>query len=269
MSRGIGFTVSTFVHVAVVGAVLVNWPELPTVAEEKALPFSLSMLQSTPTLKPVEPVIEKVLPTASVIPERKKSEPEPKKVEPEVEKKEVVEVVKKTRPKVIKEKKLVKKLAPVKIPKKTQRKKPIEEKNIAKVKPAKQPDPSPVLNKTVEVSAPPPPPAQASPVAIVDGARLMTLEQQFKQALMREIEKNKFYPKRAKRRHREGVVKISFTILSDGKLNSIRIQESSGHKSLDDAAMGAVAEIARFKPIPKELGRERWEFVVPLRYELL
>lgn len=52
-----------------------------------------------------------------------------------------------------------------------------------------------------------------------------------------------YYPDAARRRHWQGDVVLQFTLLPDGHLNQIRIQQSSGFKSLDEAAVHALQKI--------------------------
>jgi len=263
MNKRIGFGVSAFLHLALLGTIVVSWPNSPAAEKEKVLPFSLSMLKTRPTVQPTKVLVEKsVQPTVEQAVEPIVEKP----IEKVVEKKPTVEkLAQKIKSKPVK--KIIKKQIAKKKPEKKKLAKPAK-KITVKAKPIKKvrPQAKPMQEEVLVVSARP---AQVLPVAVVDGARLLTIEDEFKQALLRVIEGKKYYPKRAKRRHREGVVKISFTVLRSGKLNAVRIYQSSGYKSLDQAALAAVAEISQFKPIPDALQRQQWDFVVPLRYELL
>ncbi|MCH8055145.1 MAG: TonB family protein [Deltaproteobacteria bacterium] len=58
----------------------------------------------------------------------------------------------------------------------------------------------------------------------------------------------------ASRRKEEGRVGVKFTILQDGKLESLRISSSSGHASMDRGAIRAVKAAAPFHRIPEQLG---------------
>ncbi|OCL98594.1 transport protein TonB [Aliarcobacter thereius] len=83
------------------------------------------------------------------------------------------------------------------------------------------------------------------------------------------IEKNKKYPRVAKRLKHEGKVTISFDILADGKIVNIRIIENSKYKTLDQATMELLANIAFFDAIPKELNKTVWNNIqVPVNYEM-
>ncbi|OCL89743.1 energy transducer TonB [Arcobacter porcinus] len=83
------------------------------------------------------------------------------------------------------------------------------------------------------------------------------------------IEKNKKYPRAAKRLKHEGKVTISFDILADGKIVNIRIIENSKYKTLDQATMELLENIAFFDAIPKELNKTVWNNIqVPVNYEM-
>lgn len=61
---------------------------------------------------------------------------------------------------------------------------------------------------------------------------------------------------------------MAFTITSDGSIDALRVIESSGFPSLDDAALTAVRKIDGRFPIPAETGREQWRFSVPIVFRL-
>ena len=61
---------------------------------------------------------------------------------------------------------------------------------------------------------------------------------------------------------------MAFTIASDGSIDALRVVESSGFPSLDDAALTAVRKIDGHVPIPAETGREQWRFSVPIVFRL-
>jgi protein TonB len=78
------------------------------------------------------------------------------------------------------------------------------------------------------------------------------------------------YPRRAKRRHWEGVVTLSFTLLPSGKILGLSIQESSSRQILDDAATSILQSKMRnqFQPFPAEITRKEWEITIPVSYHL-
>lgn len=92
------------------------------------------------------------------------------------------------------------------------------------------------------------------------------------QALIRAaLQANHVYPRRAQRLNQEGVVTLSFEVRSDGDVQALVLRESSGHSSLDDAALTLVRSLSDLPPFPDELtahGVEALRFEVPIQYEL-
>ena len=97
-------------------------------------------------------------------------------------------------------------------------------------------------------------------------------EQSYLNALQKAIVKHAqdTYPRRAKRRHWEGEVKISFTILPNGNIVNLKIVETSGKSILDQAALSIFQEKmqSRFKTFPETIKRETWDITVPVHYGL-
>jgi len=71
--------------------------------------------------------------------------------------------------------------------------------------------------------------------------------QQLLQLIYMEINKHKHYPYIAKRRGREGLVKLNFVMHPDGKVTDIAIVETSHFAMLDNAARHAVQAISPFR----------------------
>lgn len=81
-------------------------------------------------------------------------------------------------------------------------------------------------------------------------------------------EKLKTYPRNAKRLNQEGVAYVHFVILADGTITEISLQKSSGFGMLDDAAIKIITTLAKLKPIPKELNKDKYDIVLPIDYNL-
>ena len=81
-------------------------------------------------------------------------------------------------------------------------------------------------------------------------------------------ERLKTYPKNAKRLNQEGVAYVHFVILADGTITDISLQKSSGFGMLDEAAVKIITSLAKLKPIPKELNKEKYDIVLPIDYSL-
>ena len=85
--------------------------------------------------------------------------------------------------------------------------------------------------------------------------------------IYKEINKYKTYPYQAVRLHREGRVKVNFTLHPDGRVSQIVIVESSRFNVLDRAARKAVESISPFLMAVNYLQVER-EFNVDIDYRL-
>lgn len=68
--------------------------------------------------------------------------------------------------------------------------------------------------------------------------------------LRQEIERHKRYPRKAKRMKQQGIVTVSFTLLSDGTLTAAKVVNSSGNNILDNAALDAINNANSVGPIP-------------------
>ena len=98
---------------------------------------------------------------------------------------------------------------------------------------------------------------------------LRSIEEEYKSALREAIEAKKYYPKRARRMRREGLVEVDFTVDRSGLIKNISIYNSSGIKLLDTAALQAVETLRQFRPIPDELNRSQWPMRIPVEFSLL
>jgi protein TonB len=92
------------------------------------------------------------------------------------------------------------------------------------------------------------------------------LRSQYKSELRSRIEENKYYPSLSRRLGQKGEVVVAFTLLEDGHIVNIRIDNPSRYESLNESALDAVKKVHTFKPIPKELGESRMDIKVPLKF---
>lgn len=78
------------------------------------------------------------------------------------------------------------------------------------------------------------------------------------------------YPLAARRSHIEGVVMLRIRLASDGRLLNVRLDRSSGHHMLDQAALASVQRLAEMPAppdsIPWDAGQE---LPLPVTYQLL
>lgn len=91
------------------------------------------------------------------------------------------------------------------------------------------------------------------------------LRSQVASLLVQEIKRKLRYPKNAVRRKLEGIVQVEFMV-EQGRISNFRINKSSGHKILDDAAK-KLAQGMLHMTIPLQVSQT--VVVVPIKYELL
>jgi protein TonB len=99
-------------------------------------------------------------------------------------------------------------------------------------------------------------------VAVLDA------EARYAASVRAEIVANRQYPRRALRRRLEGVVIVGFRIQADGRIDSVRVINSSGHDVLDAAAVEAVRKSRKFDAFPDEIDKPDWEFDVRVSFRV-
>src|SRR5574344_1927602 len=94
------------------------------------------------------------------------------------------------------------------------------------------------------------------------------LENEYLAKVKNKIEKNKVYPKVAKRLNQTGKVTVSFDILKDGKVTNIKIINKSKFEKLDEASIELLTNIGFFEAIPNELNKTVWNIQIPINYQI-
>jgi periplasmic protein TonB len=126
-------------------------------------------------------------------------------------------------------------------------------------------------SKPEMVAAPPAPPAQPPEPPKVTGPSegdIDAARNAFRNAVARELEKNKRYPRIALERGIEGIVKLNINIDDHGNITSIEVLESSGNRALDDAAI-ASAKKSQLKPHFNEILRGKINsIIVPMSFTI-
>ncbi len=115
------------------------------------------------------------------------------------------------------------------------------------------------------------------PPVVIMGDRLAppryptdTRDPEFRKYLKRvrkRIDQEKAYPFTAQQMRWEGSTLIKFTVSPEGELLQIRIDRTSGHLILDEAAEAAVHKAFPVVP-PKNLFAQPVEFKIPVMFEL-
>lgn len=85
------------------------------------------------------------------------------------------------------------------------------------------------------------------------------LMKSFLDTVRKKIESKKRYPESAKLAGIEGRSRVKLVILKNGTLENVEIIESSGHKTLDEAALQSVRDAEPFPPIPEGINKEKIE----------
>ena len=83
-----------------------------------------------------------------------------------------------------------------------------------------------------------------------------------------QIKKIIKYPKIAKDRNQSGRVLISLSLRTNGNLEDINIESSSGFKSLDQSAINSIKKLNKFVSAPFETKNKLFTFILPINYEL-
>jgi protein TonB len=76
------------------------------------------------------------------------------------------------------------------------------------------------------------------------------------------------YPRRAKMRHEEGVVRVRFVLDRAGGLLEGAIIHGSGNAPLDEEAMAMLRRASPFPGAPRDISGEQIEFTIPIAFEL-
>lgn len=155
-------------------------------------------------------------------------------------------------------------------------KQPTVAKPVAKKPVVKKPTPKkaatkrPVVKKAVQQKALPkaqvtPKPAPAVAAQSAPSAPKSYDKTTFFRDLIRQIDRNKHYPARAKELRQTGTARIAFTLTGRGAINHVRIAKSSGYAALDNAAKQAVASITHYKAPPDN---HTIQITLPINFKL-
>jgi len=87
--------------------------------------------------------------------------------------------------------------------------------------------------------------------APVDPALISSDKALYLESIAAHLDKHKFYPRSARRRHIEGDVKVSFDLLQDGNILNLKIM--SGHSALQKATSESINSSLPMPPRPESL----------------
>lgn len=231
-----GFVASLAVHAALIGPFLLDpdAPPLP-VPEESRLVLEMRMFRTEPKTESVPET-----PPVSAQP-MERTEPEP---EPEPEPAPAPVQKQPPQPDRSPDEPVTKKALPAGQSEKARTAEPVRKQPARKV------------------------PQPSRPASTASLQQIAKAEASYMSKVRSLIEKKKFYPARARRNRSSGEASVSFTLRRDGSIENLRISQSSGASTLDQAARKAVQKVGRFPPFPDASKRTSWEFTVPLHYRL-
>ena len=216
------------------------------------------MIAPKPTSKSVQIKLNKVVIKKQEIKPEQKIEEIKKVVKKEIIKKKLIKtksknIIKKEK-KHYKKKVIKKKVVKKKVIKKVVKKTPVEKPKKVFKEVVKQQMPTvKVEEKSKEVNK----------------KVLNSVKNNYLSKLQRLIEKNKRYPKSAKRLKQMGKVYLSFTIGKNGEIRNVKISKNIKYKRLNKATMEIMSNIKKFDPIPKELNKSSWDITVPVVYQIV
>ncbi len=84
--------------------------------------------------------------------------------------------------------------------------------------------------------------------------------------LLAWLERHKEYPHRAQRRRQEGTVLLYIVVGQDGTVLDSRVEKSSGYGLLDRATIDMLKRAEPLPPMPRDMGKDRLEVVVPVHF---
>ncbi|WP_278393827.1 energy transducer TonB family protein [Sphingobium yanoikuyae] len=117
-------------------------------------------------------------------------------------------------------------------------------------------DPGPPIEKTTAPETKPAPPAQKASDA----------KPTWEGLVLGALNKVKRYPREAAFRRQQGVPYIRFVMNRDGKVLSVRLERSSGVRSLDDEALSLPKRASPLPRPPEEVKGDSIELVVPVEF---
>lgn len=140
---------------------------------------------------------------------------------------------------------------------------------ISLPKPIEAATPTTILPpRAVEVATPTPLPKKTPQAPQYSAAETKEAKNEYLAYIRQAIDERKIYPRNAKKLGQSGTVEVTFTVLSDGIITAISLSGSSGFTLLDNAALQILTQLAKVKPIPKELAKSSWEITIPIEYAI-
>ncbi|BAK70370.1 TonB family protein [Aliarcobacter butzleri] len=123
----------------------------------------------------------------------------------------------------------------------------------------------------VVAAVPPPPKTEQKEEVLaptINQNQIDTIETKYLAKVRATIEKNKIYPKAAKRLNQTGKVNVNFDILKNGEIRNVKVLGKSSFAKLDEASIELLIKISNFDEIPEELKKSVWNVTIPIDYSI-
>jgi len=143
---------------------------------------------------------------------------------------------------------------------------PTKTNNVNKQKNAS--NPTPILSKQIASNHKGAVVKEIKPKQIANSGRYTRSSRDYRSALLRLIERHKYYPLRARRKGIDGISTVTFTVSRNGNISRIALARSSGTTILDQAAIQTIQRIGQAPPFPADIDRKKWKFEIPLTYNI-
>ena len=82
------------------------------------------------------------------------------------------------------------------------------------------------------------------------------------------LERNKRYPREARRDGLQGTPTVRFTVDRRGRVSNVSIRASSGHIALDEATVDLMQRVSPLPAMPRSMGRDSVTVTLPIEYTL-
>ncbi|MCT7574624.1 TonB family protein [Aliarcobacter butzleri] len=112
------------------------------------------------------------------------------------------------------------------------------------------------------------PPKEEVSAPSINQNQIDTIETKYLAKVRATIEKNKIYPKAAKRLNQTGKVNVNFDILKSGEIRNVKVLGKSSFAKLDEASIELLIKISNFDEIPEELKKSVWNVTIPIDYSI-
>lgn len=83
-----------------------------------------------------------------------------------------------------------------------------------------------------------------------------------------DIERNKIYPKLARRLKQSGIVHVKFDISKEGQISNVNVKKQCPFHRLNEAALELLSSLKKQYPLPDEINAEKISVVLPINYIL-